>query len=235
MTRETKSGGCHILQRQDDSREFRKEHFTPDYWQHKPGFQFTSGGRGGSCLIDIDGEHAILRQYHRGGFVGRLLHNQYMWLGKRMSRPWREWKVLQQARRVGLPVPDPIAACICRFGPWYHAALIIHYFEDTEMLTQRLAREPLSPQGWYEIGLLIKRMHSEGIRHADLTSDNVLIDSEDRFYIVDFDKARIMNRLDDWQWRPLLRFQRSILKRQRNSPLNFTMDDWQSMMDGYQS
>ncbi|TNF86582.1 MAG: hypothetical protein EP300_12990 [Gammaproteobacteria bacterium] len=44
-----------------------------------------------------------------------------------------------------------------------------------------------------------------------------------------------MNRLDDWQWRPLLRFQRSILKRQRNSPLNFTMDDWQSMMDGYQS
>lgn len=235
MTRETRTGRCVILQQREDGREFGVQHFSAAHWEHKPGFRYMSGGRGGSCLIDIDGEHAILRQYHRGGYIGRWLSNQYLWLGKSMTRPWREWQVLLRARQAGLPAPEPIAACIWHFGLFYHASLIIHYFDDTEMLTQRLAREVLPKQKWRDLGILIRRMHGEGIRHADLTSDNVLIDSQERFYLVDFDKARIMPRLDDWQWRPLYRFQRSVLKRHRNSPLHFNQDDWQALMDGYQS
>ena len=235
MIRESRSGRCYILQRQDDERDFDASYFSPDHWQHQPGFRYMSGGRGGSCLVDIDGERAILRQYHRGGYIGRWLDNEYLWLGKTMSRPWREWQALRHARDAGLPVPEPIAACIWRFGLFYHAALMIHYFDDTEMLTQRLRREELPQRKWHELGLLIRRMHAAGIRHADLTSDNLLIDSEDRFYIVDFDKASVMRRLDDWQWRPLYRFQRSVLKRKRNKPLHFTEDDWQTLMDGYQA
>lgn len=235
MTRETRSNHCYILQQREDGREFTEQHFAAEYWEHKPGFRFMSGGRGGSCLIDIDGEHAILRQYHRGGYVGRWLSRQYLWLGKSMSRPWREWRVLQRARQAGLPAPEPIAACLWRFGLIYHAALIIHYFDDTEMLTERLAREVLPEQKWQELGALFRQMHAKGIRHADLTSDNVLIDSKDRFYLVDFDKARIMSSLDDWQWRPLYRFQRSVLKRHQNSPLHYNEDNWQALMDGYQA
>jgi 3-deoxy-D-manno-octulosonic acid kinase len=78
-------------------------------------------------------------------------------------------------------------------------------------------------------------MHAEGIRHADLTSDNVLIDSQNRFYLIDFDQARVMNQIDDWQWQPLYRFQRSIDKRNRKLNLNYGEDDWQLLMDGYQS
>jgi 3-deoxy-D-manno-octulosonic acid kinase len=78
-------------------------------------------------------------------------------------------------------------------------------------------------------------MHAAGIRHADLTSDNILIDSQDRFYLIDFDMARVMNRIDDWQWRPLYRFQRSMEKRDRKQKLHFDDDDWQELMDGYQS
>jgi 3-deoxy-D-manno-octulosonic acid kinase len=236
MTRESRTGHCYIRQRQDYDFEFGEAHFSPHFWEHKPGFRYMSGGRGSSsCQIDIDGEHAILRQYHRGGYIGRWLDRQYLWLGKSMTRPWREWEVLRRARSAALPVPKPIAACVWRFGPWYHAALIIHYFDDTEMLTQRLAREKLPPQKWRDLGSLFGRMHGAGIRHADLTSDNVLIDSQDRFYLVDFDKARMMKRLDDWQWRPLYRFQRSVLKRQQKNPLHFDENDWQSLMDGYQS
>ena len=44
-----------------------------------------------------------------------------------------------------------------------------------------------------------------------------------------------MPKLDDWQWRPLYRFQRSILKRHQASPLNYGEDDWQALMDGYQT
>ncbi len=233
--REVKLSNCTILQQRDDERQLLQEQFEATHWQHRPGYEVISGGRGGSVRIELDGRAAVLRRYHRGGAVGKLLSDQYLWMGKILSRPWREWKILQRARRAGLPVPEPIAASICRSGLWYRAALITAYLQDTETLTQRLERTELKPGGWHRIGLLVKRMHAAGIRHADLTSDNILVDSQDRFYLIDFDMARVMNRIDDWQWRPLYRFQRSMEKRDRNRKLQFDDDDWQELMDGYQS
>jgi 3-deoxy-D-manno-octulosonic acid kinase len=233
--REVKTSKCYHLQQRDDARQLLDEYFEVSYWRQRPGFEVISSGRGGSVHIELDGRAAILRRYHRGGAVGKLLSYQYLWLGKTLSRPWREWKILQRARRAGLPVPEPIAACICRTGLWYRAALITAYLQDTETLTQRLRRTALKSGCWHRIGLLIKRMHAAGIRHADLTSDNILIDSQDRFYLIDFDMAQVMNRIDEWQWRPLYRFQRSIEKRDRNQKLHFDDNDWQNLMDGYQS
>jgi len=235
MPREARSGNCYILQRQDKRQTLAAEHFSPEYWQGGQAFQNDVGGRGDNCLIEVDGARAVLRQYHRGGFVGNLLSNQYLWMGKELSRPWREWQVLMRAREAGLPVPEPIAACACRRHFWYRAALITAYLEDTEMLTRRLEREALEPGLWRSLGLLFKRMHDQCIRHADLTSDNVLIDSANHFYLIDFDRARIMKRLDDWQWQPLYRFQRSMVKRNRNRRLHYGESDWQALMDGYQS
>lgn len=226
---------CTIRSQEDFDWQFLDEHFDPDYWRQQPGFKATIGGRGGSCLIQVADRRAVLRRYHRGGATGQLLTDQYVWLGLARSRPWQEWEILSRARAADLPVPEAIAACVCRTGPWYRAALITGFLDDTEMMTQRLQRQKLSPECWYQLGLLIKRMHDAGIQHADLTSDNILMDSADRFYLVDFDKARIMQRLDDWQWQPLYRFQRSIEKRNRQQQLHFDGDDWQTLIDAYQS
>ncbi len=167
--------------------------------------------------------------------MGTLSNDQYLWLGQARSRPWQEWDILLRARAADLPAPEPIAACTCRTAFWYSAALITAFLDDTEMMTQRLQRQNLPLKSWHELGMLIKRMHSAGIRHADLTSDNILMDSANRFYLVDFDKARMMKRLDDWQWQPLYRFQRSLDKRHRQQHLHFDSDDWQAFMDGYQA
>ena len=235
MPREHKSGKCHFLQAEGLWTTLDVAHFDPGYWHGSDGFRQQPGGRGGVCRIRLDDHQAVLRRYHRGGFVGKFLSDQYLWLGKGLSRPWREWKVLELARVAGLPVPEPLAACICRFGLYYRAALITAWLENTETLTARLERAELGAQGWYSLGRLIKRFHDSGIRHADLNSDNVLIDDEDRFYLIDFDRARVMKRLEDWQWRPLLRFRRSIEKRDRRRKLHFGDNDWQTFMDGYQS
>jgi len=235
MSADSPVPGFHIRQNPDIAWQFEAEHFDPEYWRHQPDFVATIGGRGGSSLIEIDGRKAVLRRYHRGGAVGEMFHDQYLWMGVRLTRPWREWEILVRARKAGLPAPEPIAACASRNFLSYRAALITGFLDDTEMLTQRLRREKLPADGWYQLGLLIKRMHAAGIRHVDLTSDNILMDSQDRFYLVDFDKARIMNQLDDWQWQPLYRFQRSMNKRHRQQALNFEEDDWQMLMDGYQS
>ena len=235
MSREVRSGNCHILQQEAGDRNWEVAHFSADYWRDSEGFHDRVGGRGGSCVIGLDGSRAVLRRYCRGGLIGKFLDNQYLWLGKNQSRPWREWRVIEHAREAGLPVPEPIAACVCRTGLSYRASLVTAYLEDTEMLTERLQRESLDHDAWYRLGLLVKRMHAAGVRHADLTSDNVLIDTRGRYYVIDFDMARIMRRLDDWQWKPLHRFQRSIVKRNRARRLHFGESDWQALMDGYQS
>ena len=232
---ESITSNCRIRQQDGIDWQFQNEHFDPRFWQQKPGFQATIGGRGGSCLIELDGRKAVLRRYQRGGIMGSVFFDQYLWLGQSLSRPWREWDILLQARAADLPVPEPVAAFTCRSGFWYRAALITAFLDDTEMMTQRLRRESLSRECWNKLGLLVKQMHTAGIRHADLTSDNILMDSSDRFYLVDFDKARIMNKLDDWQWQPLYRFQRSIEKRDALQHLHYDADDWQALMDGYQS
>ncbi len=235
MSADSQVSKCHIRHQAGLAWQFQDAHFEPDYWRQQPDFQATIGGRGGSSLIEIDGRKAVLRRYLRGGAASEILRDQYLWLGRSLTRPWQEWDILIRARKAGLPVPEPIAACACRTFLWYRAALITAYLEDTEMLTQRLRREKMPEDGWYRLGLLIKRMHTAGIRHADLNSDNVLMDSQNQFYLVDFDKARVMNQIDDWQWQPLYRFQRSLNKRHLQQALNFDENDWQLLMDGYQS
>jgi len=226
---------CRIRQQDGLGWQFTDQHFDPRYWQSRAGFEATAGGRGGSWLIDIDGRKAVLRRYHRGGAMGSLSTDRYLWTGQARSRPWCEWDVLLRARKAGLPAPEPIAACTCRSGLWYRAALITAFLDDTEMMTERLQREKLARDCWHELGILIKRLHSAGIRHADLTTDNILMDPDNRFYLVDFDKARIIKRLGDWQWQPLKRLQRSIFKRHRQQALSFDADDWQALLDGYKS
>ena len=109
------------------------------------------------------------------------------------------------------------------------------YLANTEILAARLVTRKLRRKSWYQLGLLIKRMHVEGIHHADLNASNILIDPQDQFYLVDFDKARVMNHLADWQWRPLFRLQRSLDKFNREQGIHYSDEDWQALMDGYQS
>jgi 3-deoxy-D-manno-octulosonic acid kinase len=235
MEREITTSKCRIRQQANIDWQFSDEHFELAYWHQQPGYETTRGGRGGSAVITVAGRRMLLRRYRRGGRMRKLTSDQYVWFGLSLTRPWREWDMLLRARESGLPAPEPVAACVCRSGPWYRAALITAYLDDTEMLTQRLQRHQLPREDWHRLGLLVKKMHACGIRHADLNSDNVLLDSADRFYLIDFDKARVMKQLGDWQWQPLLRFQRSLEKRNRKQRLHYDDGDWQAFMDGYQS
>ncbi len=78
-------------------------------------------------------------------------------------------------------------------------------------------------------------MQSLGFYHADLNANNLLIDQDSKIYVIDFDKGRMMKKLDNWQWSTLYRLQRSLVKIDRLKTLNYRDDDWQALMDGYQS
>jgi 3-deoxy-D-manno-octulosonic acid kinase len=234
MVRQRSYSSCHLWQCDELQTPLADQHFDLDFWRDKPGYAELSGGRGATVRIILDDEPAILRRYYRGGLVGKFLTDQYLWLGKAMTRPWREWQILDRAYRAGLPVPKPVAACVCRRLWWYHAAIITGYLANTETLAARL-QVAEAPSGlWYRLGQIIRQLQEEGICHPDLTVTNILIDDDDRLFIIDFDNARIKPRLDDWQWRPLHRLKRSFDKFNREYRPDYAGDDWQALMDGYQ-
>ena len=235
MDHNNDSAGCYILQNEKLATRLEPLHFDNDYWRDKPGYRAIDGGRGGTIKIDLDGQAAILRQYHRGGIVQKISTSRYVWLGKSRSRPWREWNLLRDARSAGLPVPEPLAAFICKTGLTYRAAIITAYLADTQTLADYLLHSPLDQKLWYQLGLIIKKMQSLGFRHTDLNANNLLIDQSLQMFIIDFDKGRRMKRLDNWQWSALYRLQRSLLKIDRQKNLHYREDDWQAFMDGYQA
>lgn len=235
MVHKLNYSNCQVLQRPDAKSELNAEQFDLDYWVDKPGYTLLGGGRRATVKISLDGEDAILRRYYRGGMVGKVLTDQYFWLGKSSSRPWREWQVLERAWQAGLPVPKPIAACVCRKRWWYHAAIVTGYLADTETLANRLQSTEVSAEIWNQLGQIIRDVQREGIRHPDLTVTNILIDTRNRLYLIDFDNARIKSSLGDWQWGPLNRLQRSFDKFNQTYRPGYSGDDWQALMDGYQS
>ena len=109
------------------------------------------------------------------------------------------------------------------------------YIPGTRSLTGFLCEQELSSALWYQLGETIRRFHEQRIKHADLTPDNILIDQDNRFFVVDFDRARIMRDFGDWQWRPLYRLQQALQKRQKTRRLIYREENWLSLMDGYQA
>jgi len=235
MGKKNKSARCYILQDENATEKLERQHFDADYWQDKPGFSIVDGGRGGSIKAIMNDQPVILRQYLRGGMIANLTKDKYIWLGKTRSRPWREWRLLRDAAAAGLPVAKPLGACVWKSGLFYRAAIMTVYLQGTQTLADYLAHSVLDHEHWHQLGLLIRDLQRKGFRHADLNANNLLIDQNSKFYVIDFDKGRRMNKLDNWQWSALYRLQRSLVKIDRQISLHYRDDDWQALMDGYQS
>ncbi len=208
--------------------------FDPDHWRAQAEVLPVPGGRGQVQLIVRSGQEWVLRHFRRGGWIGRLIQDRYLWTGLARSRPWREWHLLYDLYRAGLPVPRPIAARVQRVNwLWYRA----------DMITERIAAEPLSrvlqapviPEGlWESVGACISRFHRAGVYHADLNLDNILVDGEQRVFLLDFDRGRRRAPRPHWQRANLRRLHRSLLKvRARRPGLAFTAADWDRLLAGY--
>jgi len=226
---------CYILHDEDAGGNLERKHFDLAYWQARAEYELVFGGRGGSIKINLSGRPAILRQYLRGGMATYLSIDRYLWLGRYRTRAWREWSVLKLAMAAGLPVPTPLGICACRDGIFYRAAIITAYINNSQTLAERISHSALGESLWHRLGLLLKQFQGHRFWHADLNANNILIDQDDLFYIIDFDKARVMENLGDWQWLPLRRLQRSLEKIDRQQKLHYRPVDWQALMDGYQS
>jgi len=218
---------------------FSEQDFDLNYWRSQPRSQSLTGGRGASQKIFINDEAFVLRRYQRGGMMARILEDQYLWMGLTRSRPSRELTVVQYALQHHLPVSQVAGCLVQRTGLYYRAAIISRFIENQGTLADCLTRSALDEARWFELGLLLRRLHHAGIDHADLNANNILIGDNNAFYLIDFDKARMVTPDSSALRNNLQRLRRSLLKIQRqgieqHKPLHFSERDWQLLLQAYE-
>lgn len=186
-------GPLMLIQGWMDGRELASWFLAPEKERGESGRLY---GRGVLRRVDIGGGGAaLIRTYRHGGLLRRLTGEVFFtW----PARPFSELLVTEQIRRGGIPTVEILAAVVARiWGPFYRGWLVTREIRGARDLwsalqdgiSQQTVRLLLKAVAW-----AVRRMHGEGIFHADLNLKNILVRMEDGkigVYIIDFDKARL--------------------------------------------
>ncbi len=145
-------------------------------------------GRARPVLTQIGAtDPVIIKYYRRGGMVKHLVKSLYFRLGK--PRPQQEYEMIAHARALGISSPEPLLWAI-RGTLFYEAFLVTRLVENHRSFFDVAHQNPAHCQRIVgrvaaQIDLLIRNR----IYHRDLHPGNVLIDENERVFIIDFDRA----------------------------------------------
>lgn len=231
------------------------ELFSRSQWAQRGALAEVAGGRSSIAVLHVDGwpdllrpdlpgagtqnrperkasfgaggTRWVLRHYRRGGLVAKLSQDSYLWTGANRTRSFLEWRLLAELRRRGLPVPAPIAARYVRGGLTYRADLITELLPGTRTLADVITGHDLPEAGWRAVGATIAAFHREGVHHADLNANNILLgEGGTEVYLLDFDRGRIEAR-GPWEQVVIARLRRSLDKIKRQRPeVRFGEAEW---------
>ncbi len=201
--------------------------------------QYQPAGRGNIHFLTTQHGEFVVRKYKRGGLISKLISSRFLYLGIKYCRSFREFELLDYMQSQGLPVPSPIAA-LCRIhGISYEASIITRRIPDAlELFHLTIAAntndKTLPKINWQAIGGTIRRFHSAGIDHTDLNCHNIMLDQNNKVWLIDFDKCRQRGLQNYWQKSNLARLKRSFRKEGRQQGQCLLSDsNWQQLLKGY--
>jgi 3-deoxy-D-manno-octulosonic acid kinase len=215
--------------------EMSEARFSASNWLHAEPVAGVLGsqGRGNTMFVGNIPRQFVLRHYMRGGLVGKLVKDSYVWTGEDETRPFREWRMLAKMADRGLRVPRPAAARYTRKGPFYSADLITVRVPNVRALSACLNDRPGGDKFWNDLGVGIREFHSQGVFHADMNAYNLQIDNTGQLWMLDFDRGRLLPP-GDWQQKTLGRLHRSLQKIKVISPaLHYDEGCWELLLEGY--
>ncbi|MEO6709808.1 MAG: lipopolysaccharide kinase InaA family protein, partial [Planctomycetota bacterium] len=129
----------------------------------------------------------IVKRFEQRGPLGRALD---------AGRARREYQVLTHLTNASVSVPRPLS--LTRRGRAYEVE--IEWIDGARSLAELCrAGAHLSVELARRLGELLAGLHGAGVDHPDLHAGNVLITAAGRVVAVDFDKARIVQRVGEKQ------------------------------------
>ncbi|MUK26548.1 3-deoxy-D-manno-octulosonic acid kinase [Aliivibrio fischeri] len=197
----------------------------PDYWQQQNKVIGSAQGRGTTWFVALDKMDAALRHYRRGGLFGKIIKDHYIFTGWEKSRSYQEFQLLKALKEAGVNVPKPIAARTIKRTFCYQADLLSEKIPNAQDLVSILQEKPLSKEMYQKIGNEIRKMHAAQVNHTDLNIHNILIDDNDKVWIIDFDKC-YQQKGDDWKQGNWDRLKRSFVKEVNKRNIHWSEKEW---------
>ncbi len=152
--------------------------------------------------------------------------------GWEQTRSLQEFNLLRVLIESGVNVPRPIAARAVKTGLTYRADLLSERIPNAKDLVSILPDNPLPEAMYQKVGQEIAKMHNANVNHTDLNIHNILIDEQEKIWIIDFDKC-CQQPDGDWKQGNLERLKRSFLKEQDKRQIKWQETDFEALLDGY--
>jgi 3-deoxy-D-manno-octulosonic acid kinase len=211
------------------------ERFTAAGWPHAEVLTgpLRSAGRGNTIFVGNVPRQFVLRHYRRGGLLGKVVRDSYIFSGEDLTRSFMEWRLLDKLAANNMNVPRPAAARFCRRGTFYTADLITVRIPSVVSLSEYISTEERGEAFWQELGASIWKFHEAGVYHADMNAYNIQIDKDGDVWMLDFDKGAL-KAPGPWQQETLSRLHRSLVKILGLEPtLHFRKANWDQLLGGY--
>jgi len=170
------------------------------------------GGRTSITVVPLEGiGSVVIKHYRRGGIIRHLIKQRYLRCGK--TRCQMEYELLQKVRSLGINAPDPVAFAH-RGRLFYQCWLVTREIKDHQTLVQiSLSNQEQARMVMQEVVKQVTILIKNKILHVDLHPGNVIVDNQNRVYLLDFDKAGIFPRgKNALRARYLRRWNRAIQK-----------------------
>ncbi|EAQ31281.1 3-deoxy-D-manno-octulosonic acid kinase [Idiomarina baltica] len=216
--------------------EFEDNFFSAKYWQQKKAIAGNATGRATVWFIQQGDHGMVLRHYYRGGLVGKVNKDKFMREPVERSRAIAEFDLLVKLRNQNLPVPRPIAARMRKVGVMSYTADILVEVIPGAVDVYRLLRErQLNVEQWQSLGAAIRQLHDKNVFHSDLNCHNIMLDDNDKPWIVDFDKCGFREP-GEWKKENLDRLLRSLKKEKAKYDTFYWKEsrDWPELLTGYE-
>ncbi len=213
-------------------KEDPKQVFSPEFWQQNGQVIGSAQGRGTTWFVKTKLLDAALRHYRRGGLFGKIVNDSYFFSCWEKTRSYQEYQLLQVLIGAGVNVPRPIAARAIKQGLVYQADLLSEKIANAKDLVSVLSETALSDEMYQKIGQEIRKMHDAQVNHTDLNIHNILIDDQEKVWIIDFDKCNRQSG-DDWKQSNLDRLKRSFEKEVGKRNVAWQERDYVMLIEGY--
>ena len=106
-------------------------------------------------------------------------------------------------------------------------------FPNAKDLVAVLETEYLPEEIYIAIGKQIKKLHQAQVNHTDLNIHNILLDDQNKIWIIDFDKC-YQQEGSDWKAGNLDRLKRSFHKEVERFSIKWQESDWKALRKGYE-